>query len=266
MNTTTLHDASASPARPALGRIYTLEAKLEFLKVLRLPAFALPTIAFPVLFYAFFGLTFSPPGGFDLSHYLLATYGAFGVIGASLFGFGVGVAIERGQGWMLLRRASPAPPSAYFVAKLGMAFLFSTIIVALLYGVAIVFGGVEMALARWALLAATLVLGSVPFCAMGLALGYWCGPNSAPAVVNLIYLPMGFLSGLWIPLQVLPETIQKIATMLPAFHFAQVALKVIDMDAGSPLGAHLAYLAIFSLLSLALARLGYRRDEDKTYG
>ena len=44
--------------------------------------------------------------------YLLATYATFGVIGAALFGFGVGVAVERGQGWMLLKRASMAASPA----------------------------------------------------------------------------------------------------------------------------------------------------------
>lgn len=252
--------------RPRLGRIYWLEAKLEFLKVLRLPAFALPTILFPVIFYVFFGLTFSPPGGFNLAQYLLATYGAFGVIGASLFGFGVGVAIERGQGWMLLKRASPAPPAAYFTAKIFMALLFSAIIIALLFVLGSTFGDVELAAGQWGLLALCLLLGSLPFCAMGLAIGYFAGPNSAPALVNLIYLPMAFLSGLWIPIQVLPETIQKIALGLPAFHYAQIALKVIDSDSGGSLAAHLAYLVVFTAAGLLLAGVGYRRDKDQTYG
>ncbi len=258
--------AETPSPRPNLFRIYRLEAKLEFLKVLRLPAFAIPTIAFPVLFYVFFGLTFTPPGGFNMAQYLLATYGAFGVIGASLFGFGVGVAIERGQGWMLLKRASPAPSGAYFAAKIVMALLFSGIIVSLLYTLGAVFGAIEMSGGRWALLAASHLLGSVPFCAMGLAIGYFAGPNSAPAIVNLIYLPMAFLSGLWLPIQILPTFIQKVAMALPAYHFAQVALKTVGSDAGQPLSFHLGYLAIFSVVCLVLAGVGYRRDKDMTYG
>lgn len=266
MTTTTLAASSRVSQRPSLARIYLLEAKLEFLKLWRMPAFAIPTLAFPVLFYAFFGLTFKPPGAFSMATYLVATYGCFGVIGASLFGFGVGVAVERGQGWMLLKRASPMPPGAYFAAKIAMSVLFGSLIIAMLYTLGAVFGEVELALSSWALLATVHVLGALPFCAMGLALGYFAGPNSAPAVVNVIYLPMAFLSGLWIPIQVLPELVQSIARFLPAYHFAQLALKVIDADQGRPVVEHIAYLATLTLVSLILARIGLRRDQDQTYG
>ena len=89
------------------ARTYALEAKYEFLKVLRMPGYAIPSIAFPAMFYLLFGVIFGRQnvGAVSMSTYLIATYGAFGVIGASLFGFGVGVAIERGQGWLLLKRA-----------------------------------------------------------------------------------------------------------------------------------------------------------------
>lgn len=260
--------AAALPAaqHPSLARIYLLEARLEFLKLWRMPAFAIPTLAFPVLFYVFFGLTFKTPGSFSMATYLVATYGAFGVIGASLFGFGVGVAVERGQGWMLLKRASPMPPGAYFAAKIAMSVLFGSLIIAMLYTLGALFGGVALSASAWVLLAAVHVLGALPFCAMGLALGYFAGPNSAPAIVNVIFLPMAFLSGLWIPIQVLPELVQSIARFLPAYHFAQLTLKVIDADQGQPVAEHLGYLAALTVVSLVLARIGLRRDQDQTYG
>src|SRR5688500_3022950 len=97
-----------------MTRVYALEAKYELLKVARMPGFAIPSIAFPVMFYSLFGLVFGGRGlgGINMATYLVATYGAFGVIGAALFGFGVGVAVERGQGWLVLKRASPMPPLA----------------------------------------------------------------------------------------------------------------------------------------------------------
>jgi ABC-2 type transport system permease protein len=266
--TTDSLSASLEPSaqRPSLARIYRLEAKLEFLKVLRMPAFAIPTLAFPVLFYSFFGLVFKSPGAISFATYLMATYGAFGVIGASLFGFGVGVAVERGQGWMLLKRASPMPLGAYFAAKIAMSALFGALIIAMLYTLGAVFGGVEMPLSSWALLAVVHIAGALPFCAMGLALGTAAGPNSAPAIVNIVYLPMGFLSGLWIPIDALPDLIQKIARALPAYHYAQLALRVVEADQGRPLAEHLGYLAIFSGVCLLLAWVGLRRDRDQTYG
>ena len=46
------------------------------------------------------------------------------LIMAALFGFGVGVAVERGQGWLLLKRATPMPPLAYLLAKMATAVAF----------------------------------------------------------------------------------------------------------------------------------------------
>ena len=59
---------------------------------------------------------------------------------------------------------------------------------------------------------------------MGLAFGYLVGPNSAPAMLNVIYLPMAFASGLFIPIDQLPAFVQGIAPALPPYHFAQLAL------------------------------------------
>lgn len=257
-------------ARPSLPRIYSLEAWSEFLKVLRMPAYSIPTLLFPVMFYLMFGVVFGGGrpvlGSVSMATYLLATYGAFGVIGAALFGFGVGVAIERGQGWLQLKRASPMPPGAYFFAKTVMALIFGLTIVLLLSALAFAFGGVDLALPRWLALCGTLMAGAIPFCAFGLALGFLVGPNAAPAVVNLIYLPMAFFSGLWIPIQVLPEALKSFAQFLPPYHYAQLALKHLDASRGQPAAVHLAYLAVFTVLCLALATWAYRRDSGKSYG
>jgi ABC-2 type transport system permease protein len=227
-----------------------------------------PTLAFPLIFYLFFGVAFGTKtavGPTTMATYLIATYGAFGVIGASLFGFGVSVAVERGQGWLQVKRATPMPVSAWFGAKIGMALLFSCIIVAGLSLLGIFFGGVHLAPSVWSELLLTLVAGALPFCALGLAVAYFAGPNSAPAIVNVIYLPMSLASGLWIPIEFMPKVVRQIAPLLPPFHFAQLALIIIGVAKGSIM-QHVIALVSFTVLFLALASIGYRRDEGKVYG
>jgi ABC-2 type transport system permease protein len=250
------------------ARTYALEAKYELLKLLRMPAYAIPSIAFPAMFYVLFGLVLGSrgPRGLQMATYLIATYGAFGVIGAALFGFGVGVAVERGQGWLTLKRATPMPPAALFLAKLFMCAVFSAAIVVLLAGLGIAFGGVRLPAAAWARLALTLIAGGIPFCALGLAMGYLAGPNSAPPLVNLIYLPMAFASGLWIPIEVLPPIMKTVAPFLPAYHLGQLALQAIGSGVGTPAWSHVSALLGFTCIGLGLAFWGYRRDEDRTWG
>lgn len=245
------------------ARTYTLEARYEFLKLLRMPGYSLPSITFPAMFYLLFGVLFGGRsfGGASMATYLLATYGAFGVIGAALFAFGVAVAVERGQGWMMLKRASPMPPLAFFVAKLFMCAMFALVIFLVLATLGFAFGGVELPPLTWLRLGATLVAGAMPFCAIGLGLGYLLGPNSAVPVVNLLYLPMSFLSGLWIPFEALPASVKAIAPFLPAYHLAQLALGAIGLGSGHPAWGHAVALGGFACVGLAMALYGYRRDE-----
>jgi ABC-2 type transport system permease protein len=259
--------AASAPAR-SLWRIYVLEARYELLKQIRLPAYAVPTLVFPLVFYLLFGvaLRHGPAGPFDLSTYLLATYGAFGVMNTALFAFGVGVAAERGQGWMLFKRATPMPPFAHFAGKLAMSLAFALTMVGLLFLLGATAGGVRLTGGTWLSLAAVLVAGALPFAAFGLAVGYWAGPNSAVAVLNLLALSSAFGSGMWIPLQVLPPVVRKIALVLPPYHYAQLALRTLGLDAGGRPVDHVAFLAAFTLASLLLAWIGYRRDEGRTFG
>lgn len=252
-----------------LLRIYTLEAKYELLKMMRLPMYAIPTLAFPLMFYLLFGVSLGgrSAGPVSMAAYLLATYGAFGVMGVALFGFGVGVAVERGQGWLLFKRATPMPTPAYFAGKLAMVLLFALVLTAALFTLGATAGKVQLAAGQWAALAGVLIAGALPFGAFGLAIGSWAGPNSAPAVVNVLYLPLAFASGMWIPIQVLPRFFQELAPWLPTYHYAQLALGVLDAGQGRfSWGTSAAVLAVFAAVSLVLARTGYRRDEGRTFG
>lgn len=247
--------ATWSPART-----YLLEAKYELLKTIRMPGYVIPSIAFPAMFYVLFGVLFGNrgPGGMSMATYLVATYGAFGVIGAALFGFGVAVAIERGQGWLTLKRASPMPPLALLVAKLATCMVFAAVIVVVLAALAVTIGDVRLAPLTWLRLGTTLIAGALPFCALGLGLGFLVGPNSAAPIVNLVYLPMSFLSGLWVPLEALPPMVKEVAPFLPAYHLGQLALGAIGAGVHAPAWGHVAALGGFTLLGMAAALWGDR--------
>jgi ABC-2 type transport system permease protein len=247
-------------------RIYAAEARAELLKAGRMPAYALPTIAFPAMFYLLFAIAFGGGGINRAATTMIATYGAFGVIGASLFSFGVSVAVERGQGWMQLKRAMPARPGAWIAAKVTVAVVFATIIIAVLSTLGVTFGHVRMPAPTWLALAGVLVAGALPFSAFGLALGYLAGPNSAPAVVNLLYLPLSFASGLWIPVEALPRFMKAAAVWLPPYHYAQLALGTIGASRGGPVWSHVAVLGGFTMVSVALALIAWRRDDGRTFG
>jgi ABC-2 type transport system permease protein len=251
-----------------MNRVYWMEAKTELLKMTRLKQYSVSTVAFPLMFYCFFGLAMEPyaQGSISLSRYLLATYGAFGVMGATLYAFGAGVAAERGLGWLEVKRASPMPPAAYLVAKGVVSLTFGALVVTLLFALGAIFGGVRMPAAQWLLMWGALVAGAVPFGAIGLAIGSFAGPNSAPGIVNMIYLPMAFCGGLWLPIEVLPKALQHLAPWLPSYHFAQIALAILHAPTQGSVGVHVEALAGFGLLFAGVAWIGQSRDREKVYG
>ncbi|MEO7063402.1 MAG: ABC transporter permease [Dokdonella sp.] len=244
--------------RVSLPRIYALEGKLEFLRLLRAPSFALPTLIFPPMFYLLSVMLSGPSSaGFQPNVYLLATLGVSGAMSPGLFGFGVTVAMDRERGWLTLKRAQPMPPGVYVAGKLMMAMLFAAIIFSIMAMLGMTLGGVRLPISAWLLLLVVEVLGVLPFCAIGMFVGSLVSGQAAPAVANLIYLPMAILSGLWMPLAILPAVIGNIAPLWPAFHLGRLALAAVGQAPGESILLHVAALAVFTVvfLTFALRRL-----------
>jgi ABC-2 type transport system permease protein len=245
----------ALPApRFSLLRCYALEARNEFLRMLRAPSFVLPTLLFPPMFYVLFAVLFGNRSGFQANVYLLATYGVFGVMSPGLFGLGVTVATDRERGWLTLKRALPMPPGAYIVSKLVMAMLFATTIFAILAVFSTTLGGVRLPLSAWLSLFASDLLGVLPFCAIGLFIGSLVGGSAAPAIANLIYLPMSFLSGLWMPLAALPAFVTTLAPLWPAWHLGRLTLAAVGQAPAEALLPHVLALALVTVVFALLAR------------
>ncbi|NYZ61783.1 ABC transporter permease [Luteimonas deserti] len=256
---TTVDVTTPPPSRAPHWRSLAIELRCEAMRLLREPMYIIPTLLFPALFYAMFGLLMGGRGGGEAARYLLATYGVFGALGAGLFGFAVTVAIDRERGYLALRRALPARTSGWIVPRLLIAMAFSLVIALELALLGSVFGGVSLAPGQWALLWTVTALGALPFCAIGLWLGLVCSANGAPAVVNVVFLPMAFLSGLWLPLSMLPAWLAQLAPLWPAYHLAQVALQVVGQGGAGSMWGHAGVLLGVGVAFSVLAQRRFAR-------
>ncbi len=259
----------AHPVPAATGSVHTLrifhkETKYEFLKLMRTKSFSLSTIGFPVMFYVLFGIANRNAfaGNIHIAKYMLGSYACFGLIGAALFGIGVGMASELAAGWLELKRASPMPASAYLFAKCASAVAFGLIIVCLLTVIATGFGGVSLSAIELVKMLGMTIVGSISFASMGLLLAQLVPANAAPAIVNLIYLPMSFLSGLWIPIKFMPHWLQGIAPTLPTYHLSQLMLHIFGYGDSISLATHWNALIGFTLLMLGLSWFIFHRKEQ----
>jgi ABC-2 type transport system permease protein len=132
--------------QPSLARIYLNEVRFESLKLSRNRAYLSSMISFPVVFYLLFGVTNKDSlfQGHTIARYLLAGYACFGAMGSSLFGIGAGLAMERGHGWLEMKRASPMPAAAYLWAKLCVSIIFAVGITLLLMMLGTAMAGVHI--------------------------------------------------------------------------------------------------------------------------
>jgi len=244
--------------------IYLKEIKYEFLKLLRTRSFSLSVIGFPVMFYSIFGLAnrHAESGNVHFAKYLLGGYACFGLVGAALFGIGVGLAMERASGWLEVKQASPMPPLAYLLAKCTTAIAFGLIIVSILTALGIAFGGVHLTALEFAKMLGMTIVGSTCFASMGLLLALVVPANAAPGIVNLIYLPMSFASGLWIPIEFLPKFLQRLAPIFPTYHLAQLMESIFGYQNATPLSSHWIGLAGFTALMLGSAWLLFNRAQQ----
>jgi ABC-2 type transport system permease protein len=180
-------------------------------------------------------------------------FGVFGAMGPGLFGFGVSIAMEREYGLLKLKQALPQPPGAYLIARAFMTMVFVAIIAVLLGVLALTLGKVSLSASQLVQLFLIDVLGALPFCAIGMYLGWILSGQGAPAVINFVFLPMAFLSGIFIPLQVFPAVIQSLAPVFPSYHLAQMASDVAGMPSTGRTAVHVAVLAGITLFFFALA-------------
>jgi ABC-2 type transport system permease protein len=257
MNTLLLSAASAMPRRRIIGA-YLEEARSECLRYLRAPGFMLPIMLFPTMFYLLFGVLMAKSNGADAARYLLASYGVFGVMSPGLFGFGVSLALERDGGLLTFKRALPMPPGAYLLGKMLMAMAAAGVVILLLLTMALTLGHVSLDPTQAGALLLTGVLGVLPFCALGMFVGTLIKGQGAPGMLQLIYLPMSFLSGLWMPLPMLPKFLQQIAPVWPSYHLDMLAMAAVGMNKGPWLG-HVLVLVGFVAVFLLMAARRLRR-------
>ena len=246
-----------------------ISIRVELFAMLRNPASLVPTLLFPVMFWFFFGLPNAQAkseSGFDVGAYILASFAMYSIIQTVLFNLGIFIATERSSGWYRFLRTTPMPIWVLFTAKLVSVMLLGLITLTLLLTIGSITGGISLPASAWISLVARVLLGALPFAALAVAIGYLAkGAQSASPIINLIFFPMSFASGLFIPLPSLPKIVQDIAPFLPSYHGGQLARVVVGVPSAKSELEHVLWLLGFTLAFLALAVWAYKRDEGTNY-
>ncbi|WP_219418408.1 ABC transporter permease [Pseudonocardia nigra] len=250
---------STVTGREALNlRVLRVEVAEGLRAIVREPVALFFSVLMPVAMFAMFASLFgagTAPEGIPWAARMLATYGTFGVVSVMLISPGMAVADDRTRGWLRVKKVSAAPIGTTIAAKVIAALPYALASLLAISAVSVALAGPVVEPGAWLRLVGVLLVGSLPFALLGLAIGFVTSSNAAAAVLNAVFFPMVIASGLWFPLDMLPGFVQAVAPFLPTYHLSRLALAQLT---GAPALGHLLALLIMTAVGGGLAAWAYR--------
>jgi ABC-2 type transport system permease protein len=210
------------------------QVRYELVKFWRDPQAVFFTIALPVVFLVIFAAVFGNEtlddrSGLKVSTYYVPGIIALGVMAAAFVSLAIALVQQRERGILKRLRATPLPPGAFIAARAAIAILLTSLIAVVLTLIGRVLYGVTIPTDRLPGLLLTLVVGTAAFCCLGFALsGMVRSANATPAVANMITLPLQMISGIFFPVDLIPDAVLAVAKVFPVYHLAQGLLDGFD--------------------------------------
>lgn len=165
--------------------------------------------------------------------YLTSGLLAWGVAMSAAFGAAMNLVIWRRNGVLRRLRLSPVRPAAVVGARVGVGLGVALLQAVVFVGVALTPPFGLQLRGQWWLMLPLLTAGTLAFMSIGLLVGSLVkSEEAASAAVNLIVLPMAFLSGVFFQFDMMPEWIQQVSWLMPLRHLSAGLLDVLVRDVG----------------------------------
>jgi ABC-2 type transport system permease protein len=240
--------------------VYT---RFELLRTLRNRRFFLLSLGFPLILYF---VIVSPNrhvhdfdgSGISFALYYMVGLASFGTMSAMLSS-GARIAAERAVGWNRQLRISPLSTRSYFRAKVVTGYMMALISLLALYlaGTSL---GVRLGASEWLEMTGLILVGLIPFAALGIMIGHLLTPDSiGPAMGGGISL-LALLGGTWFPITG-HGFLHDITQLLPSYWLVQASHVAIGGHAW-PAKGWIVMLGWTIVLS-ALAARAYRHDTGR---
>jgi ABC-2 type transport system permease protein len=221
------------------------QCRTEVVLTMRRGESVLVTLVVPIVLLAFFASARVLPRGGSGIDYLLPGTLALAIISTSLVSLGIATAYERYYGVLKRLGATPFPRSGLIAAKMLAVASIEAIQVGLLVGV----GGIFFAWrphGSFPLALLVLLLGTLAFSGLGLALAGTLRAEATLAGANGLFVLFLLIGGLFVPLDHLPTWLVPFARLLPADALSDVLRSVLRY-------AQLPWSSAITLVAWAIA-------------
>jgi len=241
------------------GLTYT---RFELLRIVRNRRFFILALVFPVVLYFLIAgpnhdVKSLGDTGISAPLYYMVGLISFGTMSAMLSS-GARIATERSVGWNRQLRITPLSARAYFRAKVVTAYLVAGLTIVVLYVCGATLG-VSLPAGRWLAMTGLLLIGLIPFAALGIAMGHVLTADSVgPAIGGGVGL-LAFLGGTWFPIT--SGALHGIAQALPSYWLVQASHIALGGSAWGVTGW--LVMAGWTVVLGTLAVLAFRRDTKR---
>jgi ABC-2 type transport system permease protein len=237
--------------------------RYELLRTFRNVRFLIFALGFPLALYAILAVPNRDMHdyahtGISLPLYYMVGLSSFGTMMA-MVSSGARIASERTTGWTRQLRITPLSSGAYFRAKILTAYAMAVTSIALLFacGMAI---GVSLPADDWAQMTILLLVGLLPFAALGVFLGHLLNVDSmGPATGGVVSL-LALVSGTWFPVAA-HGFLHVLALGLPSYWLVRASHVSISGQGWDATGW--IVVAAWTVVLTTLARVAYRRDTNR---
>jgi ABC-2 type transport system permease protein len=236
--------------------------RYELLRILRSRRFVILALGFPLgLFYVIAAPNRNVQNlghsGLSAPLYYMVGLAAFGTMNA-MMSSGARIAAERAVGWNRQLRITPLTTREYFRAKVITGYVMCLLTLALLF-VAGATLGVSIPAGEWVRMTILILVGLVPFAAIGIFIGHMLTPDSIGPTLGGMTAIFAFLGGVWFPIT--SGTLHQIAQLLPSYWLVQAAHIGVGGSGWDARGW--ITVAVWTFAAAALARRAYRRDTKR---
>jgi ABC-2 type transport system permease protein len=232
------------------------EVKLYF----RFPVMAFFTLAVPLMLLFLFGSIFGNApnpdyGGYGTVDITLSGYTALIICLSSILTLPINLTNYRERGVLRRYRATPLRPAAVLGAQLVMVFGMTLVGMLLLILAGKLFFNLRFNGSPLSYLAG-FVLSCLSFFALGMILaGAIPSVRVAALIGNVLIYPMIYLSGATIPMEIMPDTMQKIARFIPLTY---VVTLLQGLWKGDPWSQHLTEVVVLSVMLIVCSIVAIR--------
>ncbi len=228
----------------------------------RNPMAAVFTFMFPVVFLLIVGTStgsFKVAGTtFDYRQYIVLAMLTFGLIAACYTNLAISICVRRDAGILKRMRGTPIAVWSYLGGIIGSVLLNTVFLTVLMVGLGMGLYHLHFPY-HPAAAVVTLVVAIVTFCSLGLAVTSMV-PNAeaAPAVINGVYIPIVFISGIFYPVAS-GSTLSRIADFFPVRHLIEALVGSFESGPGSGFrGTDLVAMLIWAAAALLFTLRRFR--------